>query len=199
MKYNFNNYIVTPPKGFLMYMNALAFYCSFSKVNEKVEELLIGRGGKMDAEILESVANDSELQRESSGNQWAMIENGYERPEDYEDLTYGDDSEWDDDDATWVGFQTRTVKSNNSSAMSELVVAGLLTPKNWDELSKLSSKPWPANPLMEAYKAAFGDDEEGSKELYEGGLPWLLEESGIDLSEFGDLGEWIDTFSYMPA
>lgn len=156
-------------------------------------------GGKIDAEILESVANDSELQRESSGNQWAMIENGYERPEDYEDLTYGDDSEWDDDDATWVGFQTRTVKSNNSSAMSELVVAGLLTPKNWDELSKLSSKPWPANPLMEAYEAAFGDDEEGYKELYEGGLPWLLEESGIDLSEFGDLGEWIDTFSYMPA
>lgn len=196
MRHNFDKYKVMPPKGFCLYMSAFAFYCSSSIVNEKVEELL-EEHAKDKTDVFDELLNDPELQEESSGNEYSMLQHDYEPPEEYGEF----DEDWDDSNASELGFHLREWLSNEKSEMGVDTIKGLLTPQNWDRLSQREDKPWPKNPLMEAYltSADHSTDyfEETRNLLYEGGLHGWLDE-GLDLEDLGNLGRWLAAFSYMP-
>lgn len=99
MKHNFDKYKVMPPKGFCLYMSAFAFYCSSSIVNEKVEELL-EEHAKDKTDVFDELLNDPELQEESSGNEYSMLQHDYEPPEEYGEF----DEDWDDSNASELVF-----------------------------------------------------------------------------------------------
>lgn len=256
MKYNFNNYIVKPPKGFFLYMYALAFYFSFYTINKKVEERL-DAGEKDGWKIIEAVCRDPEIQDETCGNQFALYAHGYKLSDcfwdtnekaklpkwedqhwsqlQWSDLHWEDDNwkepdseEWnlknydgqaEDCDPITVGFELRARTPMANTPKSETAIAGLLTPKNWDRLSAVTDKPWPKNPLMEAFLSTHSPEEKDfelwKNRLYETGLPLIMEHERVvdddkeaqnnlsqrnhlSLLDLGELGKWLKAFKYMP-